>query len=382
MIRVLHAHSDLNWGGIEVWLKNVLEQQPKNTAQFDFIASHVDPYFANAIEKCGGRIFLAPPVAQIPAYVRTLRRVLSQNGRYDVVHSHFVDHSGLVLRTARKMGVSARIAHSHIDLSPIQGNANLVRRGWFYLNRYWVNRHATCGLAASAKAAATLYGAGWRDDPRWQVLPCGIDLAPFTTRGDAAEFRRELRIPNHAFVVGHVGRFLPQKNHRLMLEVIREIAPLRRGIIFLFVGGGPLESWFKRSIEKEGFADAVRILSPRPDVPRLLTQAMDAFIFPSIFEGLGLALVEAQAAGLPCLISDTVPVEADVAPSSVRRLSISAPAADWARELLAMKNGSTIDSRNAFAQVEASPFNIVRSARSLIEKYQELCRPEPVTRPI
>lgn len=372
MIRVLQVHSDLDWGGIEVWLMEVLRRLDPNAFQFDFVASKVHPEFREAVRSLGGTIFDAPPPSRFWKYLPRLRQILRQHGPYDVVHSHFVDHSGIVLEVAKRCGVAVRIAHSHLDLQPVFASVSRFRRFYFRQNCRLVQRNATWGLAASGKAAETLYGDSWKRDPRFEVLPCGIDLGAFKVHESAARVRAELGLPQDAFVIGHVGRFMPQKNHAFLLNIAAEVVRKEPRARFLLVGHGPIEPWFRDQLRAMGLDRAVLVLSQRPDVPRLMLHAMDAFLFPSLFEGLGLALVEAQAAGLPCIASDTIPEEADVVPSLVRRLPLSEPANRWADALCTHR--PSISRSDALRKVEMSCFNAENSTRTMQQRYRELCR--------
>ncbi len=153
------------------------------------------------------------------AYARALlRAILKTEGPFDVVHSHVHSYSGLVLRAARQVGVPQRIAHSHCDTTMIDARSNVLRRAYLSLMSSWLHRHATLGLAVSRQAAVSLFGANWFADPRWQISYCGIDVAPFRASADRADVRSEFNIPERAFVVGHVGRFDYQKNHKLLIE--------------------------------------------------------------------------------------------------------------------------------------------------------------------
>ena len=165
------------------------------------------------------------------------------------------------------------------------------------------------------------------------MLPYGIDLAPFHAAPDRAALRAALGIPPDALVIGHVGRFDPQKNHALWLRILAALREREPRALGLLIGDGALRGEVERAAAAAGLARHVIFAGVRADVPALLQAAMDAFLFPSRYEGLGLVLVEAQAAGLPCVISDVIPPEADALPDRVRRLALEAPPAAWADAL-------------------------------------------------
>jgi glycosyltransferase involved in cell wall biosynthesis len=223
----------------------------------------------------------------------------------------------------------------------------------------WIAHHATVGLAASRRAARDLFGPAWEADPRWRVLLCGRDLRPFQAAVDPGAVRAELGLPPEAFVIGHVGNFVEAKNHAFLVDIARAVATRAPQTRMLLVGDGPLRPAIAQQVAHVGLADRVVFAGARSDVPRLLQGAMDVFVFPSLFEGLGLALLEAQAAGVRCVASAVVPEEVDVIKPLVRRVSLAQPAAAWAKVILAAHAAAPgITRQNALALVEQSAFNM------------------------
>jgi len=367
VIRVLHVHSPFEWGGVETWLLQLLRHIDRKRVSLDFFTNATRPGVEEMIRASGGRVLWAPPTARPWSYLKGLTSVLQTEGPYDVVHTHFLDHAGIVLWCAKRAGVPVRIAHSH----EVSNRIGWARRKYFEAGRRLLRKHATMGFAASRKAACFLYGDSWTGDPRWSVQLCGIDLAPFEASEDKTSLRASLGIPPDAFVIGHVGRFVPQKNHAFLLGVLKELVKRDRRTLFLLVGDGPLQETIRRRAEADGVSRWILFAGCRPDVPRLMLHAMDAFILPSLSEGLGVVVVEAQAAALPCVISDTVPGEADVVPGLVRRRSLNEPPATWAEELLVCRQKLRLSNESALEILRNSPFNIKNSARRLERAYLE-----------
>ncbi len=375
--RVLHVVGGMDTGGIESWLMQILRRVDPAAIRMDFLvsggASHPGRYdYEQELSAMGARLFRCPHPERPLAYGSAFRSLLRRYGPYDVVHSH-VDHfSGYVMWLARLARVPMRVAHSHLDIRSLRVVEPAHRRWYLATMKHLIKAYATAGFATSASAAASLFGEDWQGDNRWELLYCGIDLTPFKQKVHKEEVRAGLGIPEGAIVLGHAGRFTPQKNHAFLLRVAAEVAHKEANMRLLLVGAGSLRSDMELDAMKLGIADRTIFAGIRPDVPHLMLGAMDAFIFPSLFEGLGLALVEAQAAGLPCLAADTIPVEADIVSPLVRRTSLDQSPAIWADAMIDMcKHESTRPTRlEAFSAVEASPLNLLHGLGRLVSFYE------------
>jgi glycosyltransferase involved in cell wall biosynthesis len=363
-LRILHALGSLDPGGVETWLLNVVRHIDRDPFQFDFCTFGSQPgLHAPEAEKLGSSVLRCPKGSNLWEFGSRFRRILHEGG-YDVVHSHVHLFSGAILRWAYAEGVPVRIAHSHTSRD--DKASTLARRCYRRLMKSWIDRYATHGLAASRLAAAQLFGEDWRRDRRIQVVHCGIDLRPFEEPVAREEVRAELGIPPDATVVGHVGRFVPAKNHRLFLEIASEISKRRRDIHFLLVGDGPLRPDIEEQAKAMGFNGNMHFAGSRTDVPRLMRGAMDVFVFPSVWEGLPMTLIEAQAAGLPCVVSDKITEEASVIPEQSTRLSLSAGSTEWAAKAL----GALGKKKEWAAQtVGRTDFSVGRSASLLSNLY-------------
>ena len=350
---------------------HVLRRIDAQRYQMDFLVHTDEPGAYDAeVRAHGSRIIPFPHTSRPATYAINLRKILCQYGPYDVVHSHVHHYSGCVLRVACRAGVPMRIAHSHLDTEPADTHAGLLRRMYLALMTTWIDRYATVGLGASAQAAAALFGRGWRANPRWGVLYYGIDLRPFRSSIDPLQVRAELGIPPTAYVVGHVGRFDAQKNHGFFVDIAAEIAHRDRDTYFLLVGDGPLRHAVQQKVVSLGLADRFVFTGVRSDVATLMMGAMDVFLFPSLYEGLGLVVLEAQAAGLPTVLSDTIPPEVEVAADLTQRLSLSQSASDWASTVVGLRRDRTPQQRDeALRAVETSPFNIETASGCLQSVY-------------
>lgn len=377
-IKILHIIGRMQRAGIETWLMHVLRNIDRNLFQFDFMVHTSESSdYDEEIRSFGSRIIVSPQInwKKWWTYGTNFQQILQQYGPYDIVHSHVDYASGNVVRLAKNAGIPVRIAHSHNDISQLK-----VKTGWkqHFLESWLkscVSRYATIGLACSHQAAADMFGSCWQSDCRWQVLHYGLDLIPFHKKVKSTEVRAELGIPEDAFVIGHVGRFALQKNHQFLIEIAAEIAKREHKMYLLLIGSGSLRPEIEERVAQLCLTDKVIFAGTRSDVPRLMLGAMDVFLFPSIHEGLGLVLIEAQAAGLPCVLSDVVPEEADVVEPLINRLSLSRSASEWAEMVLARKKVNLpIKQTEALSILqEDSPFNIETSAKNLTDIYKQYC---------
>lgn len=367
-IRILHVFSSaMGRAGAETWAMNILRNIDRDRFHMDFLVESDGNYAYNdEIEALGSRIFVCANHRNPVKYGRAFTRILREQGPYDVVHSHIYHYTGYVLRLARRAGVPVRIVHSHNDYSPHDAKKGLPWQAYFRLMGRWIHQNATLGLAASPKAASALFGRDWENDPRWRILYCGIDLKPFRDTVDPVAVRREFDLPADALVVGHVGRFYEQKNHEFLLDIAAALNDLEPEARFVLVGEGPLRPAMEKKAARLGIADKTIFTGSRPDVPRLMLGAFDVFAFPSLYEGLGLVGIEAQAAGLPIIVSDVIPEEIGAVPPLTHTLSLSEPASVWAKRIMEIKNTPVpVSRREALGTLENGRFDIDFSLKEL-----------------
>ena len=374
-IRVLHVVGRMQRGGVETTLMHILRHIDRSRFHMDFLVHTMEPSdYDNEIRMLDGRVIPCPSPSRPFAYMGEFRQALRDYGPYDIVHSHVHHYSGFILWLAEKAGVPGRIAHSHSNTSNLEARANPVRRIYLRLAVRSINRHATAGLAVSRDSAKALFGPKWESDPRWRVLRYGVDLAPFYKDNNADSVRAEMGISKNAFVVGHVGRFGREKNHRLLIEIIEKAVWKNHDVTLLLVGDGDLRPSIQQQVKDAKLNERVIFAGNRSDVPRLM-KAMDVFVLPSLYEGLPVVIIEAQAAGLPCVVSSVVTHEADLIEGLIHRVSLDAPIDEWADRILAYGNAERIVSKaDALRVVENSPFSIDTSVRELEKLYLEICK--------
>ncbi len=374
-IRVLNIVYSMVGGGIETWLMDVIRHADKRRLRIDVvISSNVRSPLIEEAEQLGSKIYVCMAHSQPVRYAFNLLKLLRREEPYDIVHSNLHHLNGLVSLVAAVSGVPVRIVHSHFHLSGSEANLAGFNKARYSIGRLLMRTFANGALATSGPAGVSLFGPGWDRILGGRILHCGIDLDSFRVTPDRDAVRSALNIPMGTTVIGHVGRFVREKNHEFVLDIAEAYGRIDPRAHFLLIGDGPLREKITSRAKTSPIAPRLHILGTRYDVSEIMMGAMDCFLFPSRSEGLGLALVEAQAAGLPCIYSDIVPTEADVYPDLLWRTSLQQSPDEWARVIGRALAKSTPGSRSAaFHAVESSSFNPIRSRKGLEKYYLDLC---------
>ncbi|MNZ76275.1 putative glycosyltransferase EpsF [compost metagenome] len=305
-IRVLHAVVNMNRGGAETLLMNLYRHIDRTKVQFDFLTCKPG-VFDDEIQRLGGVIHRIPHITESGhrGFVQSLHQFFQSNSSYRAVHSHMDKMSGLVLHAAKKASIPIRIAHSHNTRS----EGSFLARVYKWYAGLHIKTSATNHVACSNAAARWLFGGKASSA---LILQNGIACEQFAfSEPVRSELRSELGLSDDTLAIGHVGRFAHQKNHMQLLELFKDVERRRKNSLLLLAGEGPLRKAVERQAEQLGIADKVRFLGVRSDIDCLL-QAFDVFVFPSHHEGLPVTLIEAQGAGLPCIISDQITREVDL----------------------------------------------------------------------
>lgn len=342
-VRVLHVVVNMNRGGAETLIMNLYRNIDRKKIQFDFLTCK-QGVFDSEIITMGGEIHQIPYITEVGhhGYLHELDKFLKQSS-YKIIHTHMDKMSGFVLRSAKKANIPIRIAHSHNTRS--EGGFAAKMYKWYVGSN--IKPNATHLYACSEAAAKWLYGNGMRNS---FILKNGIVTDKFQyTAEDRKQVRNKLQIDEDTLVLGHVGRFSPQKNHLFLLDVFAKVNKELPNSVLLIAGDGSLKEKIIEKIKDLNLENSVKLLGIREDIDVLL-QAFDLFIFPSLHEGLPVTLIEAQGAGLPCLISNTITKEVDMGIGLVDFLPIT-DTAIWTKSIikLAKANRSRTIDQDALA---------------------------------
>lgn len=334
-MKILHITYGFNGGGVGFVISNYCTGESFQDFQFDIVGEDTGKrqLLHDRFEKAGFHVFyVTPKKLNLIKNIREMFRIM-KNGNYDAVHVHFEEWSFLYLWIAKICGVPERICHAH--MAYMVGER---KKPHYKLFRILLNHFATLRLACSKDAGDHLYG----NNP-FVIIHNAINLAEYTFSEEKRTMkRRELGVGN-CFVMGTVGRLSFQKNPELTVEIFNEVKRRKNDSKLLFVGQGELEAIVRKKVAALGLSDSVLFLGLRNDVPELL-QAMDVFVLPSRFEGLGIVYVEAQAAGLKTFATaNVVPQEACISKDLFTYVSQSELPAGWADKILSVDTRDRMD---------------------------------------
>lgn len=361
-IRVLVLDTVMDRGGAETMIMNYYRQIDRSKIQFDFLVNR--PYeaaYEKEIQELGGKIFRMCPLypQYFGRYKKEVREFLKAHPEYQIIHSNLEERSYFALKEAKKLNIPVRISHSHN--APRGFDLKSIIRYYFRANlKPQVTHMFTCG----EEAGIWLYGKKQQDHVIMMNNAIDAKLYQYHPAVEE-EMRKELGLEGK-FVIGHVGRFFPQKNHTFLIDIFAKVYQQNKNAVLLLVGGGELETEMKAKVEELNLTEAVKFLGVRSDIHRLM-QAFDVFILPSLFEGFPVTMVEAQAAGLPCIISDQVPPQCAIT-ENVEIISLQQSPQQWAERLLTYQN---TQKQNTYETIVKQNFDIKANAKWLQQFYLE-----------
>jgi glycosyltransferase involved in cell wall biosynthesis len=340
VIRVLQVFTIMNRGGAESMIMNYYRAIDRDKIQFDFLVHRKEKAaFDDEIESLGGKIYRMDPISPFfpKEYYNRLRAFFNEHSEYSIIHSHLNTFSCFPLKIAKEFTISCRIAHAHTAFERIKlrnfipNKENIVEIGKklikFRLKKK-VHTYATHCFSCGDKAGQWLFG----ENNDFYTMNNAIDTKRFVYNPDVnQQYRKELGLEDK-MVIGHVGRFNNAKNHSYVLQVFTSILKEKPNSVLVLVGNGELQQKIEQEIEDLGIQNNVRVLGVRSDIPELL-QMMDVFVFPSFYEGLPVTLIEAQAAGLKIIASDTITKEVKLT-DDIEFISIQKPTSFWVDKIL------------------------------------------------
>ncbi len=367
-IKVLIVAGTMHVGGIENQLMHLLRNADKDKYQLDFTSTNPNAYYRKEIETIGGRFIEINGMNHNNPFPYCKQMYsLMRDGKYDIVHSHELFHSGITLLIARLAGVKSRIAHAH-NWKEGNGNYSVSRKIYHTAMRLSLNMNSTLKIACSKYAGQFLYGKSATKKKNYHLVYNSVDTTKFLDSDlSKTEFRSEEWIN-----VINVARITAVKNQQLLLEIAKEFKKNHDQIRILCAGNGEkwLIDYLNQEIEKNQLMDYFKLIGVRDDIPQLMNDS-SAFVLPSLYEGMPLVLIEAQASGLPCVVADTFSHEVDFDIGSVIWEKLNETPKQWAEEIRKAVRMGKFEKELIKAAIQKKHFDSRDFAKTICNLYDE-----------
>lgn len=361
-IKVLCILNNLNvCNGIASYVMNYFKNIDREKVRMDFLISEdSNSLYVDYIKSTKSRLYIMPEMKMksMGKFLKSVDDFFKRNNQYDIVHCHLANAAVFYLGAAKKYGIESRILHSHATKSADKPIRKLRNDLMIPFSRRMANINFAC-----TKAAGDFL---FKDE--YYIVNNAIEVSRFIYNEEIRNLkRRELGITDE-FVIGNVGRFAAQKNPLFMIEIFKEITKINKNSILLLIGDGPMEEKIRLEINKNSLRDKVIILSKRNDINELY-QAMDVFVLPSIYEGLGIVYIESQASGLKTFGSNKVPKEARVS-ELMEFINLKESPKIWAEKIV--KYNKNYLRYTPIEDIEENGYSIEVEANKMQEIYFQL----------
>ncbi len=366
-VRILNLFTIMNRGGAETMVMNYYRNIDRTQVQFDFMVHREEKgAYDDEIEALGGKIYRMPPVqpGHFKEYKSKVAEFFNEHKEYSVIHSHMSELGYYVFKEAKLRGIKCTVCHAHnaphfSDETLIEKAKDIVRNYFKHRIRKYTDHMFICGI----EAGNWLFGE--KNSDKFVMMNNAVDANKFAWNPEKALQLREKFGQKDKFVVCHIGRFNSQKNHTFLIDIFKEIHKKNKDAIFLLVGAGELEEKIRQKVTTLGLDENVKFMGLRDDVNDILL-ASDVFLFPSLYEGLPVTLVEAQSSGIKCIISDSIPADCRIT-DAVETISLEKSADFWAEQVLKYSEG--YERKNTLKEISAAKFDIKENAEWLEEFY-------------
>ena len=370
-LRVLHIVSAMDRGGTETIIMNIYRNLDREKVQFDFVThSNKKEDFEDEIIGLGGNLFKIPSLGKVGpiSYLIELNRIMSSHP-YQAVHAHTDYQAGFPALAAKIAGIKIRICHSHSN-NWTKGNhykERITLKALQTIMKISANRYCGC----SPEAAQFMFGKQMVKNRKVTILKNGINVNDFTERDINCRdsIISEFGLSEDAKIIGHVGRFSDSKNHLFILHFLKTLLKKDNSFIILLIGDGPLKLEIEKKAEALGIIERVRFLGVRKDIPRLM-KSFDVFLFPSIFEGFGIAALEAQGSGTPCIMSDTIPKSIDMGLGLTSFVSLQEPLDVWCEKVINSLLIATPDTETIKRRISTNGYDLQENVRDWLRLYE------------
>ncbi|WP_419748679.1 glycosyltransferase family 1 protein [Clostridium perfringens] len=367
MRKILHIVGGMNIGGTETMLMNLYRKINKDIS-FDFISYYErEAYYDKEIESLGGKIIKlgSPNRKGIYKSIKDLCKVIREYGPYDAVHAHTLFNCGIAMIAAKICGVEVRISHAHTNLD---NNISFLRKIYMTSMRVIIKIFSTNYLACSDDAGKYLFGQAITGNKNYIKLPNYIDYLKFLECNES-NIRKELGISEEEIVVGHIGTFKSSKNHSFLIDIVNNMIKKNGNVRCILVGEGELKKEIQYKCRELGVEKKVYLLGLREDTEKILN-SLDLFVFPSTYEGLGLVMLEAQACGLPCLVSEAIQPEADLGLGLLKKMRLKDGDNIWSEEALKLVKNKNKNKQLIEEAFENNGYDLENIINTLLKVYR------------
>ena len=362
-LRVLQVLNGMDRAGAETMIMNLYRNIDRSEIQFDFILfDKKQDAFNEEIMKLGGKIYYIPKlsIGCMFCYCQGWKQFFLTHPEYKIRHGHVRSTASIYLAIAEKAGLIT-IAHSH---NTAENKNNLVvytmKRILEYPIRYIADYYFGCSVAAGE----WLFGKKAVRSSSWHLLKNAVDARNFQYDPKSAGELKEKWNLQSKLVVGHVGRFSEQKNHVGLIEIFEKVVYLKPDSVLILIGDGPLKKEIEKLVFEKGLEKKVIFAGVQENIQPFL-QMIDVLVMPSLYEGLPVSIIEAQAAGIPCVLSDAITREV-VLSDDTRCLSLKSDPREWAEKVI---EGGKIPKKNNYSLIESNGYDIKTTAKWLTEFY-------------
>lgn len=360
--KVIHILGAMNIGGVESWLMALLRNTEPSQIRHEIIVHTKEKaFYDEEIHQLGSKIYYCEQTNNPLQYALSLYK-LFKSIKPDVVHSHVHTFSGFILMIAWLAKIKIRISHSHSDTRSKDKASSILRQIYLVFMKILISIFSTTRIAVSPLAAECLYGTKWSNKKNCSVIVCGIDHRKYNNRYKDLSMFKKLGIPTDRYIIGHVGRFAEPKNHKFLIDVFYSFHKINNKAYLVLVGDGPLKEEIQRQVYSLGIQDFVKFTGLRNDVPKIMLSIFDILLFPSLWEGLPLTLVEAQLANKRVIASENITELCDIGLITFKKLIIS----EWVEELQKYETGR----QENFDVIKAQKFYIDNNIKILDNIYR------------
>jgi glycosyltransferase EpsF len=370
--RILHVNAAMNLRGAESMVMNLYRNIDRSQYQLDFLYyTEEECYFDQEIKSLGGNIYRIkePDKTNYLKFIKNIRGIIKSKGPFSAVHIHTQLNSGFVAYAAKKEKVPVVIAHSHSTKGGKK--ESLYFKIYEIIMKELIRKNSNRFIACSNEAGIYLFGEKIFSK-KGVIIPNAINMEKYYNynQQDILSLRSTLEINNDSIIIGQIGALTDVKNHMFSLEIAKNLNEKKINFCLLFIGDGDNRIKLEKKVAEYNLVKTVKFLGVRSDIP-LLLNLIDVIIMPSLFEGLPVTLVEAQAIGVPAVISNNISSEADFNLGLIKKVGLDESLDNWVKEIISFSNSNAVFSYSEIEKVFSEKgYLIQQSLKIIYDLYQ------------